>query len=302
MIQTVVVSAGPPQLTQALNVGDGEYYGVELGIQSQLTELWSVAATYTHLEREIVDPLQPGIEVTGAPDDAAFVAFSFEPSAKLSITPSVELANDRWSEVTGGGYIRTGDYTLLNLQVEYRGDDFGRSRAAARTYSTRISSSPMAIPSLAAAPICGSGSSFEGRRRDCELAKLRQVALRSQSCRWARTLHPQSHRPREGAPMLQSIADLKRYPVYNQRGDKLGAIDDVILDADGWSICYAVLRYEAKGEPEKLLGVALDALSLDSENECLVVAADDAALRQARGFDRDAPPARPDPLFKSPEK
>ena len=34
--------------------------------------------------------------------------------------------------------------------------------------------------------------------------------------------------------MLQSIADLKRYPVYNQRGDKLGAIDDVILDADGW--------------------------------------------------------------------
>ena len=102
--------------------------------------------------------------------------------------------------------------------------------------------------------------------------------------------------------MLQSIADLKRYPVYNQRGDKLGAIDDVILDADGWSICYAVLRYEAKGEPEKLLGVALDALSLDSENECLVVAADDAALRQARGFDRDAPPARADPLFTSPEK
>ena len=56
------------------------------------------------------------------------------------------------------------------------------------------------------------------------------------------------------------------------------------------AICYAVLRYEAKGEPEKLLGVALDALSLDSENECLVVAADDAALRQTRGFDRDAPP------------
>ena len=74
MIQTVVASAGPPQLTQAHNVGDGEYYGVELGIQSQLTELWSVAATYTHLEREIVDALQPGIEVTGAPDDAAFVA------------------------------------------------------------------------------------------------------------------------------------------------------------------------------------------------------------------------------------
>ena len=42
--------------------------------------------------------------------------------------------------------------------------------------------------------------------------------------------------------MKQSIAELKRFPVYNRGGDKLGAIDDVILDADKWSICYAVLR------------------------------------------------------------
>ena len=101
--------------------------------------------------------------------------------------------------------------------------------------------------------------------------------------------------------MKQSIAELKRYPVYNRRGDKLGVIDDVVLDADDWSICYAVLRYEVPGEPHKLLGVALDALSLDTENECLVVAADDDALRRARGFDREAPPPRPEPLFTSPE-
>jgi hypothetical protein len=103
--------------------------------------------------------------------------------------------------------------------------------------------------------------------------------------------------------MKQSIADLKRYPVYNRRGDKLGdklgAIDDVVLDADDWSICYAVLRCEVAGEPEKLLGVALDALSLDSENECLVVSADDDAVRRAPGFDREAPPPRPDSLFAS---
>jgi sporulation protein YlmC with PRC-barrel domain len=92
--------------------------------------------------------------------------------------------------------------------------------------------------------------------------------------------------------MKQSIAELKRYPVRNRRGEKLGAIDDVVLDADDWSICYAVLRYEAPGEPHKLLGVPLDALTLDSENECLVIAADDDALRRARGFDREAPPPR----------
>jgi hypothetical protein len=101
--------------------------------------------------------------------------------------------------------------------------------------------------------------------------------------------------------MQQTIAELKRYPVFNRRGDKLGAIDDVVLDADDWSICYAVLRYEVPGEPEKLLGIALEALSLDTENECLVGAANDDAQRSARGFDRDAPPPRPEPSFKSPE-
>jgi sporulation protein YlmC with PRC-barrel domain len=101
--------------------------------------------------------------------------------------------------------------------------------------------------------------------------------------------------------MKQSIAELKRFSVFNRRGDRLGAIDDVVLDADGWNICYAVLRYEPQDGPEKLLGVALDALTLDSENECLVVSADDDALRRARGFDRNAPPPAPEPLFKSPE-
>jgi hypothetical protein len=102
--------------------------------------------------------------------------------------------------------------------------------------------------------------------------------------------------------MKQSIAELKRYSVYNRRGDRLGAIDDVVLDADDWSVRYAVLRYEgAAGEP-KLLGVALDALTLDSENECFVVGADDDSLRRARGFDRDAPPPRPEPFFTTPER
>jgi sporulation protein YlmC with PRC-barrel domain len=100
--------------------------------------------------------------------------------------------------------------------------------------------------------------------------------------------------------MKQSIADLKRYSVCNAQGQKLGAIDDVVLDADTWSICYAVLRYEVPGEPQKLIGVPLDALTLDSENECLVIAADDDALRRAHGFDREAPPPRPEPFVTGP--
>lgn len=102
--------------------------------------------------------------------------------------------------------------------------------------------------------------------------------------------------------MRQSIAELKRYPVCNPRGDRLGVLDDVVLDADDWSVRYAVLRYDVPGEPHKLVGVALDALALDSENECLVVAVDDdEALRRAPGFDRTAPPAEPARLFKAPD-
>ena len=124
MIQTVVVSAGPPQLTQALNVGDGEFYGVELGIQSQLTELWSVAATYTHLEREIVDPLQPGDRGDRGARRRRVRRVQFR-----AVSQALDYAERRARQRPlerghGGGYIRTGDYTLLNLQVEYRGDDF----------------------------------------------------------------------------------------------------------------------------------------------------------------------------------
>jgi iron complex outermembrane receptor protein len=122
MIQTVVVVPNPQQ-TQTQNVGDGEFYGVELGVRAQLSDAFGIAANYTHLEREINDPLQPTFQVVGAPDDAAFLAFIYEPTSKLTITPSLELASDRWSDVTGGGFVRTGDYSLLNLQVQYRGSD-----------------------------------------------------------------------------------------------------------------------------------------------------------------------------------
>ena len=102
--------------------------------------------------------------------------------------------------------------------------------------------------------------------------------------------------------MKQSIAELKRYPVYNRRGDKLGAIDDVVLDAEDCSVCYALLRYDVAGEPHKLLGIEFEALTLDSENECFVVAVeDDEALRRARGIDREAPPPRPERLFRAPQ-
>lgn len=101
--------------------------------------------------------------------------------------------------------------------------------------------------------------------------------------------------------MLQTVTDLKRYPVFNRRGDKLGVIDDVVFDAEGWRLCYAVLRHGTAGAEQKLFGVALDALAFDSENECLITAADPMTLDSAPGIDREAPPQMPDPRFRNPE-
>jgi len=120
-IQTVVLPSG---LTQAQNVGNGEYYGVEFGVQSRLTERWSVTANYTYLHREIKDPLQPGLEVTGAPNNQAFIAFLFRPTSHWTITPSVEVAGDQWSgTATANQYVRTGSHTLLGFQAQYRGGE-----------------------------------------------------------------------------------------------------------------------------------------------------------------------------------
>lgn len=119
MIQTVVVSAGPPQLTQTQNVGDGEFYGVELGAEARLSSTFAVGGNFTWLHREIEDPLQPDFRPTGTPDSQALVYATWSPLARWSITPSVEYASNRWNTGPGTSYLRTGEYTLVNLQVQW---------------------------------------------------------------------------------------------------------------------------------------------------------------------------------------
>lgn len=104
MIQTVVVVPGSAQITQAQNVGDGEYYGVELGGDTQVADQLRVGFSYTYMERDIKDALQPNIEATGTPTNQAFVFATYSPLEALSLTPSIEYADERWSDVTGGGY------------------------------------------------------------------------------------------------------------------------------------------------------------------------------------------------------
>lgn len=119
MIQTVIVQASP-QLTQTQNVGDGEAYGVELSADRQLNDQLRIGANYSYLHREITDALQPGLHPTGTPTHQGLAFVSYQPIPQLTIMPNVELADDRWSDRTGGGFVEVGSYTLANLQVQYR--------------------------------------------------------------------------------------------------------------------------------------------------------------------------------------
>ncbi|WP_153067224.1 TonB-dependent receptor plug domain-containing protein [Steroidobacter cummioxidans] len=122
MIQTVIVQASP-QLTQTQNVGDGAAYGIELSADSQLSDQLRIGANYSYLHREITDALQPGLRPTGTPTHQALVFVSYQPIPQLTLMPNVELADDRWSDRTGGGFVEVGEYVLANLQVQYRGSD-----------------------------------------------------------------------------------------------------------------------------------------------------------------------------------
>lgn len=124
LIQTVQVVGGATPQTQTQNVGDGEIYGFELALDTRVSDELDLGGNYTYLHRKITDALQPTFRATGVPTHKAFFYAAWRPMTALTVTPNLELAGKRWSDMTTSPaqtfpYIRTGDYALVNLQVEY---------------------------------------------------------------------------------------------------------------------------------------------------------------------------------------
>jgi iron complex outermembrane receptor protein len=85
-----------------------------------------IGGNYTYLNREIRNPMDLFLRPTGTPEHEGFVYLAWDATRDLTITPSLELASDRWSLVTAAGvpaninYVQIGSYSLVNLDVEYR--------------------------------------------------------------------------------------------------------------------------------------------------------------------------------------
>jgi iron complex outermembrane receptor protein len=121
LIQTVVL---PDTTTQTQNVGNGDFSGFELAVDVPVGRTVRAGGNYTFIHREITDALQPNLRATGVPTNRAFMWATWQPIPPLRITPSLDLANDRWSDINpvpAGAfpYLKTGDYHLLDLDATY---------------------------------------------------------------------------------------------------------------------------------------------------------------------------------------
>src|SRR5690606_25906010 len=115
LIQTVVL---PDTTTQAQNVGNGRFAGIELSFDTQISDRLRVGGNFTHIDLDIEDALQPDLRVDGVPENKGLLFATWQPVERLTFTPSIEAADDRWSNVNPpvpDPYIATGDYVLVNL-------------------------------------------------------------------------------------------------------------------------------------------------------------------------------------------
>ncbi len=107
---------------QFQNVGKARFKGFEFALEAKLSPQLNVGGNYTYIDSRLDDPTNISVKLTTTPRHKAFAYAKWRPSDAFTVIPALEYASRRWSEpaITGSGYTRTDDYTLLNLKLDYR--------------------------------------------------------------------------------------------------------------------------------------------------------------------------------------
>jgi hypothetical protein len=113
-----------------------------------------------------------------------------------------------------------------------------------------------------------------------------------------------SEMPREGAatgqPTLLSADTLTGDDVFNLQDEKLGTIEDIMLDTQQGKIRYAVLSCGGfLGMGDRLFAIPWSALTLDSEHKRFTLDVDKERLKDAPGFDKDNWPSWSDSTWSA---
>lgn len=88
-------------------------------------------------------------------------------------------------------------------------------------------------------------------------------------------------------PRVLSASTLAGDAVVNNQGDKLGKIEEFMIDLDLGRIAYAVLSFGGfLGLGEKLFAIPWEAFRLDTEKHEFILGVDKSILKNAPGFDK----------------
>ncbi len=96
-------------------------------------------------------------------------------------------------------------------------------------------------------------------------------------------------------PRVMSASTLEGDSVVNQEGEKLGTVDEIMLDVPTGRIAYAVLSSGGLlGVGDRLFAIPWHALTLDPENKRFILDVAKERLQLAPGFDKDHWPTMAD--------
>lgn len=96
-----------------------------------------------------------------------------------------------------------------------------------------------------------------------------------------------------------SASTLNGNSVKNNRGDDLGNIKDIMIDASNNTVAYYVLSFGGfLNMGDKLFAIPAQSLTLDTVNKCYILNASKEQLENAKGFDKDNWPNFADQSFR----
>lgn len=102
--------------------------------------------------------------------------------------------------------------------------------------------------------------------------------------------------PKTGpGPRVLAASTIENDTVVNMAGDKLGSIDEIMIDVPTGRVAYAVLSVGGfLGLGDKLLAIPWGALRIDPANKRFVLDVSKERLEQSPGFDKDNWPSMAD--------
>lgn len=102
------------------------------------------------------------------------------------------------------------------------------------------------------------------------------------------------------APPVPKASTFIGSSVMNAQGEKLGKIEDLVIDPATGRITYAALSYgSVMGLGGKLFAVSWDALMLQPDGKTFVLDVPKETLENAPGFDKNNWPKQPDPTLSA---